>query len=133
MMDDLDFDDPALNAMLGIEAAPNVAGGAGKSREEEVKEKDKGFGEVRLPFSSLSLFLLISDATIARQIPPQFRLFRPHLENLPRHARQRTEDYRPDQVRAGSDRVLGEVHCGGGRAWRYRSFPFLPLLRDERD
>jgi hypothetical protein len=54
MMDDLDFDDPALNAMLGIETTPAVDGV--KSKEDEVKEKDKAFGEVR-PLFALTLRL----------------------------------------------------------------------------
>ncbi|GAA5888347.1 hypothetical protein JCM6882_008588 [Rhodosporidiobolus microsporus] len=59
MVDDFDFDDPALNAMLGI-AAPAAAAGAAPSRDDKMREEDKKFGELVKSRLSPAFFDLVS-------------------------------------------------------------------------
>ncbi|GAA6037754.1 hypothetical protein JCM8097_002325 [Rhodosporidiobolus ruineniae] len=58
MLDDLDFDDPALNAMLGIE--PAGAADSQKEREDAVRVKDKVFGQLVVERLSPAFFALVS-------------------------------------------------------------------------
>ncbi|GAA6014496.1 hypothetical protein JCM10207_001627 [Rhodosporidiobolus poonsookiae] len=58
MLDDLDFDDPALNALLGIETTGNAAGGS--TAADEVRAKDKALGELVKTRLSRAFFDLVS-------------------------------------------------------------------------
>ncbi|BGP51428.1 hypothetical protein JCM10450v2_007370 [Rhodotorula kratochvilovae] len=60
MLDDLDFDDPALNAMLGIEAA-GCSADAQQRLEDELKAKDKAFAELLKSTIAPAFFRLVSN------------------------------------------------------------------------
>jgi len=114
MLDDLDFDDPALNAMLGIDGGAGVADGQ-QQRDNELKAKDKAFAEVRPCLSPTStsarartdpqLFVLAA----APALDDRARLLPPRLEHLRRPAGEWPDGRRPRQLRPDGRRVLDEV------------------------
>ncbi|GAA5839103.1 hypothetical protein JCM9279_002597 [Rhodotorula babjevae] len=66
MLDDLDFDDPALNAMLGIDGGSGVADSQ-QQREDELKAKDKAFAELLRTTIAPAFFRLVSNIFVDQQ------------------------------------------------------------------
>ncbi|GAA5891519.1 hypothetical protein JCM8208_007311 [Rhodotorula glutinis] len=66
MLDDMDFDDPALNAMLGIDGGAGVADGQQK-REDEIKAQDKAFAELLRTRIAPAFFRLVSNIFVDQQ------------------------------------------------------------------
>lgn len=115
MLDDLDFDDPALNAMLGIQGGGGGAPDSQQQREDELKAKDKAFAEVRLLSVAvrarprLECSPRLSPARSGAPLDHRAGLLPPRLQHLCRPVWQRPDRRRPRQLRPNGGRVLDEV------------------------